>query len=313
LHLQHHSKPYNSYTDFLKSTFSGRVQKLSVHADMNCPNRDGTKGIGGCTYCNNHAFTPSYCHTHRSITQQVAEGIEFHKRRYRRANKFIVYFQSYSNTYDTIDVLEKKFLEALSIEHVIGISIGTRPDCISIDTVELLAEIAKKYYVSVELGIESVYDKTLVRINRGHTMNDTIATLEQLSKYNITTGGHFIIGLPGESDEEMLNATSIISNLTLKSIKLHQLQILKDTTMANEYMANPRQFELFELADYINFIVRFVERLSPQLFIDRFAAEVPPRFLIAPDWGMIRYEQILKMIIQKFYECNTFQGRLYKI
>jgi len=295
----------------LKKIFSGRVQKLSIHAEMSCPNRDGTKSFGGCTYCNNQAFAPSYCHTDIDIEQQIIDGIEFHKKRYRRAQNFIAYFQSYSNTYDDIDVLENKFRQALSVKNIIGISIGTRPDCISDDILQLLSNIAKNYFVSVELGIESVYDKSLLRVNRAHTMEDTLNALEKLSKYNITTGGHFILGLPDESEEEMLNTATIISSFGLKSIKLHQLQILKNTIMATEFANAPEKFNLFELADYIDFVVRFVERLSPEIYIDRFAAEVPPRYLIAPDWGLIRYDQVLNLIIKKFEERKTYHGKLF--
>lgn len=300
---------FNSYSTFIKSYFGERAQKISIHAGMNCPNRDGTKGIGGCIYCSNVAFTPSYCQSEKSIESQIIEGIDFHKKRYRRANKYLAYFQSYSNTYTTPDELEKMFNQALKVEGVAGIVVGTRPDCVDESIIDVLDFYSKKTFIKIELGIESVYDKTLDLINRGHTFNDVLIAIKLCKKANLRIGGHFIIGLPGESRSELLNAASIISELGLFSIKLHQLQIFKNTELETLYNRDSKIIELFELDEYINFIVSFTERLNPDIFIERFAGEVPPRYLIAPDWGMIRYDSVLVKINECFEKRDTFQGK----
>jgi len=303
---------FRSYTDFLKGKFGTRVQKLSVHAGMTCPNRDGTKGTEGCIYCLNEAFTPSYCTAAKSITQQISEGIEFHRKRYRRASKYMVYFQAYSNTYTEPAALQKMFEEALSVEGIAGITAGTRPDCISNEIAGILVDFSKKTYIKVELGIESVFDDTLSFIRRGHSMDDTFRALDILHKSNIPAGGHFILGLPGDGKNRMADMTAMISKMGLLSVKLHQLQILRGTPLEQIYRKQEPHFPLFELAEYIDFIVDFAERLNPEIYIERFAAEVPPRYLIAPDWGNLRYDNILQLIIKRFEDRNTYQGRCYQ-
>jgi len=302
---------FNSYSNFIKDFFGERVQKISIHAGMNCPNRDGTKGIGGCIYCRNDAFTPSYCQAEKSIENQIIEGIEFHKKRYRRANKYLAYFQSYSNTYTSPDELESMFEQALKVDGVAGIAVGTRPDCVDDSIIEVLSFYSKKTFVKIELGIESVYDKTLDLINRGHSFKDVLNTIELCKKANLRIGGHFIIGLPGESRADILKAANIISELGLFSIKLHQLQIFKNTKLETLYNNNSKIIELFELEEYINFIVSFTELLDPNIYIERFAGEVPPRYLIAPDWGMIRYDSVLIKINECFEKRDTYQGKLF--
>lgn len=303
---------FRSYTSYLKEKFGSRVQKLSVHAGMTCPNRDGSKGTEGCIYCLNEAFTPSYCTSEKTITQQIAEGIEFHRKRYRRASKYLVYFQAYSNTYTEPETLQKMFEEALSVEGISGITAGTRPDCISSEIAEVLAYYSKKTSIKVELGIESVYDDTLRLIMRGHSMDDTFNALDILHRLNIPTGGHFIFGLPGEGKNRLPEMASIISKMGLMSVKLHQLQILKGTPLEQIYRKQGPRFPLFELAEYIDFIVDFAERLHPDIYIERFAAEVPPRYLVAPDWGNLRYDNILQLIIKRFEKRNSFQGKYYQ-
>ncbi len=311
--MQINNHYYKSYTDFLKKKFGTRVQKLSVHAGLTCPNRDGTKGTTGCIYCLNEAFTPSYCRPEKNVRQQLLEGIEFHKNRYRRATSYIAYFQSYSNTYTDAEQLERMFEEALSVDGIIGISAGTRPDCINDDIAKLLHDFSDRAYVKIELGIESVFDDTLSIIKRGHNMLDTANAISLLNQYNIPVGGHMILGLPGEDKNRLMQTAEILSSFDLFSVKLHQLQIFRGTEIEKMYMKTQNDFHLFELNEYIDLAVDFAERLNPDIYIERFAGEVPPRFLVAPDWGMIRYDSILQKIIKRFEERNTFQGKHYKL
>ena len=223
------NKRYNSYSAYFKELFGGRVQKLTIDAGFTCPNRDGNKGVGGCTYCNNDAFNPSYCVPDKSISTQISQGIEFHSKRYRRANNFLAYFQAYSNTYGSLEHLKKLYDEALSYPGVVGLVIGTRPDCIDDQKLRYFAELAKEKYIIIEYGIESCYNSTLESINRGHTFEETKEAIINTAGYGIHTGSHIIFGLPGESREQMLAQAEIISALPLNTIKFHQLQIIKGT------------------------------------------------------------------------------------
>lgn len=306
-----HNRRFNAYSNYFKNSFGERVQKLSINAGFTCPNRDGSLGVGGCTFCDNDAFNPSYCDPQKSVKQQIYEGIEFHQKRYRRANKYLAYFQAYSNTYADIAQLKALYEEALSIPEVIGLVIGTRPDCISDSLLEYLAGLSKKYYIILEFGIESCYDKTLLRINRGHTFQQSVDAIKLAASRGIKTGAHLIFGLPGESREEMLKQVEIISELPINNIKFHQLQIIKGTKMAEEYISSPDSFDFFELPDYIEFVIDFLERLNPKIVIERFAGEVPPRFLAGPGWGLIRNDQILNLIEKCLEERDTWQGRIY--
>lgn len=304
-----HSRRFNAYSNYILKEFGERVQKLSIDAGFTCPNHDGTVGTGGCTYCNNNAFNPSYCTPSKSISQQIIEGIEFHQKRYRRANKYLAYFQPFSNTYAPLDKLRNIYNEAIKFPEVIGLVIGTRPDCIDDKKLEFFSELSKKYYVIIEYGIESCYDKTLERVNRGHSFEQSVKAITKTAQKGIKTGAHIIFGLPGETKQEMLDEADILSELPLNNIKFHQLQIIKDTEMAKEYREKPENFNLFSLNEYIDFIITFLERLTPDIVIERFAGEVPPRFLSGPNWGLIRNDQILNLIKKKLYEKNTWQGR----
>ena len=306
-----HERRFNAYSNYFKKIFGQRVQKLSVNAGFTCPNRDGSVSFGGCTYCDNSAFNPSYCDTLKSITQQIDEGISFHGWRYRRATSYLAYFQPFSNTYADLETLKLGYEEALSHEKIIGLVIGTRPDCIDEEKLQYISELAKEHYVIIEYGIESCYNRTLERINRGHSFEKTIKSIELTKKYGIHTGGHFIFGLPGESREDLLNQAQIISKLPLDTIKFHQLQIFKNTKMAEDYLARPEDYQLFEQGEYIEFVIDFLERLNPNIVVERFAGEVPPRYRIAPDWGLVRYETIFSDIERRFEERNTYQGRLF--
>ncbi len=308
-----HSRRFNAYSNYFKMKFGARVQKLTIDAGFTCPNRDGTISAGGCTYCNNNAFNPSYCHPSKTIKQQIQEGIEFHRNRYRKAEKFLAYFQAYSNTYASIEKLKEAYTHAVRHKDVIGLVIGTRPDCIDDEKLDLLAEFSRNYYVTMEYGLESCYNQTLERINRGHTMEQSIEALQKTAKRRIKTGIHLIFGLPGEDVRDMLDEAAIISKLPIHTVKFHQMQILKKTRMAKEYSKYPERFNLFSLEDYLNFMVHFVERMNPDFYIERFSAEVPPQYLIAPDWGLIRNFQVLHKLERKLQDLDTWQGKLYNI
>jgi len=305
------TRPYNAYSNYFKKVFGSRIQKLSIDAGFTCPNRDGKVSYGGCTFCDNDAFNPSYCQPSKSITQQIDEGIEFHRWRYEKANKYLAYFQPHSNTYSDIDTLKKLYQEALSHENIIGLVIGTRPDCVDKEKLDYIAELSKDYYVILEFGIESCWDKTLKRINRGHDFSQTKWAIEESVKRGIKTGGHIIFGLPSETKEEMLQEADILSHLGLTSVKFHQLQLFKNTAILEDYEKNPQDFHLFSFEEYKEFIIDFLEKLSPEIVIERFAGEVPPRFRAIEGWGNIRNEEVVSQIEQRMLERNTYQGRLF--
>jgi hypothetical protein len=304
-----HPRRFNSYAEYFKKEFGGRIQKLTLDAGFTCPNRDGSLGTGGCTYCNNDAFNPSYCSPQKSITQQLSEGAEFHQRRYRRADRYLAYFQAYSNTYDTLERLKVLYEEALAFPSVIGLVIGTRPDCMSDEILAYLAEINKRAFLMVEYGVESIREETLSRINRGHTYRQSVEAIEKTAALGIRTAAHFILGLPGESRADILEMATEISGLPLHGIKLHQLQIVHGTKMAQEYRLSPDNFNFFTLEEYIELIVDFLELLNPSFVVERFAGEVPPRFLAGPGWGFIRNDQILVMVEKRLEERETWQGK----
>lgn len=307
-----HIRRYNAYAQYFEREFGGRVQKVTIDAGFTCPNRDGTKGRGGCTYCNNYAFNPSYCSPEKSITQQIKEGIEFHANRYRRASKFLAYFQAYSNTYDTLDNLRRRYDEALQNENVVGLVIGTRPDCIDEEKLEYFAQLARTHYVIIEYGIESCYDATLKRINRGHTFAEAEKAIRLTADYGLKTGAHLIFGLPGETSQMMLDQANVISKLPLTTLKFHQLQIVKNTVMEQQYRQQPEDFRFFNLDEYIDLVIDFLELLNPAIVVERFAGEVPPRFIAGPQWGPLRYDQILQIIEQQLQQRNTWQGRTFE-
>ena len=307
-----HHRRFNAYSDYFRSRYGTRIQKVSVDAGFTCPNRDGTRGTGGCIYCNNDAFNPSYCIPDKPVTVQIEEGIKFHKWRYDRAVSYLAYFQAYSNTYAPLGKLRAVYEEALRYPGVVGLIIGTRPDCIDDEKLSYLKELSTRFYLSVEYGIESCYDRTLLRINRGHTFKDAIDAVNATAALGINTGAHFIFGLPGESREEMLAESGIISSLPLKTVKFHQLQILKGTIMEEEYRRNPDEFKLFSWDEYLDFFIRFLERFNPDIVVDRFTGEAPPRFHSIDGWTRKRSDQLTTLIEKRLEELNTWQGRLYK-
>ena len=303
-------KRYNSFVGYFKRKYGERLQKIVLDAGFTCPNRDGSVGRGGCTYCDNAAFHPSYSTPGKSIRQQLDEGIEFHKVRYRTTEHYLAYFQAYSNTYAPLERLRQLYEEALSHPQVVGIVIGTRPDCVDEAKLDYLAELAQKHVVIVEYGIESCYDVTLRRINRGHDFETARRAVEMTAERGIDVGVHFILGLPGETRQMMLDACRMINDLPVRSVKFHQLQIVKGTRMEREYAERPEDFERFSLDEYLDFFVDMLERLRPTLSIERFVGEVPPRFVNETPWGLIRNVELLRLLDRRLEERATWQGRL---
>ena len=301
---------YRRYSDYFRALFGRRVQKLSVDAGFTCPNRDGTIATGGCTFCNNSAFTPSYCRPEKSIRQQIDEGIEFHRRRYREAMQYLVYFQAYSNTYAPAETLRSRYTEALSHPDVAGIVVGTRPDCVDGEKLDLLAEIARERYVAVEYGIESVYDATLRRVNRGHDFATAERAVRMTAERGLHTGAHFILGFPGETDEMILDSAAAINRLPLTTVKFHQLQIMRGTPLAAEYDARPELFRTWSIGEYIDLFAELLRRLRPDLVVERFAGEAPPRYHHTEGWGLVRNETLWAMLDRRLDELDARQGEL---
>ena len=306
------NRRFNSYSNYFTKQFGGRVQKISIDAGFSCPNRDGIISTGGCTFCSNEAFNPSYCRPEKPIKQQIEEGIAFHQRRYRRASKYLAYFQPFSNTYKPLEKLKGIYQQALEMPEIAGIVIGTRPDLVDEQILQYLNKIQQTHYVMLEYGVESIYDETLLRVNRGHDFATAERAIRLTAQYGIPCGAHFIFGLPGETKAMMLDAADIISRLPLTTVKFHQLQIFKDTKMAEEYQQHPENFHLFDLEEYIDFVIDFAERLNPDIVIERFAGEVPPRYLVSEPWMKLRYDEVLARIEKRMEERETWQGRYYQ-
>ena len=305
-------KRYNSFTGYFREKYGCRLQKIVIDAGFTCPNRDGRVGTGGCTYCNNAAFHPNYSTPDKPVLQQIEEGIEFHKGRYRNTHDYLAYFQSFSNTYAPLEVLREFYGQALEHPSVRGIVVGTRPDCIDDEKLDYFQALSKDKVVIIEYGIESCYDKTLRRINRGHDFAAAVRAVEATAARGIFQGAHFIMGLPGESREELIGMAPIINELPLNTLKFHQLQIIKGTAMEREYERVPEDFISFTLDGYVDFCVDFLEYLRPDLYIERFAGEVPPRFVNHTPWGLIRNTELLRLLDKRLQERDTYQGRLYK-
>ncbi len=301
---------YLNYNTLLRSQFDERVQKISINAGFTCPNRDGSKGRGGCTYCNNQSFVPGYAKPTKSVLQQVEEGIAFFHEKYA-TQYYLAYFQSYTNTYDKLENLVKIYDEALSHPKVKGIVVGTRPDCVSEELLDYFAELSKKHYVMIEYGIESTKDESLEFINRGHDFAAAEWAIRETAARVVRTGAHLILGLPHESREDLLAHADKISKLPLTALKLHQLQLVRGTIMARQYAEHPEWFRLMSPEEYIELVIDFLERLNPDIAIERFVSQSPYKLLIAPDWGLKNFE-FVHMIEKRLQELDTRQGRLYK-
>lgn len=303
------AKPYKDFTSYLSESFPFKVQKISIDAGFSCPNRDGTKGRGGCTYCNNKSFSPEYSPHIKTVTEQLKQGIEFFSHKYTEM-KYLAYFQSYTNTYDSVDKLIELYEEALAYPGVVGLVVSTRPDCMPNELLDYFEKINATHFLLIEYGVESTLNKTLERVNRQHTYDDSSKAIRDTAARGIAVGAHLILGLPGETRSEIISHSTTLSSLPLTTIKVHQLQIIKGTAMAKEYKTNPEQFHIFELDEYIDVCVDFSELLNPNFYIDRFASQSPKDMLIAPDWG-IKNHELTQKVIKRFKERNTFQGKLF--
>lgn len=321
-------KRYNSFVGYFKRKYGERLQKIVLDAGFTCPNRDGKVGRGGCTYCDNAAFHPSYSTAGKSLHQQMDEGIEFHKVRYRTTEHYLAYFQAFSNTYAPLERLKSLYEEALSHPQVVGIVIGTRPDCVDEEKLDYLTALANGSVlegwsrslagegvrtapiVILEYGIESCYDTTLLRINRGHDFETARRAVRMTAERGIDVGVHFILGLPGETRQMMLEACDMINGLPIRSVKFHQLQIVKGTRMEKDFAERPEDFERFSLEEYLDFFADILERLRPDIHIERFVGEVPPRFVNETPWGLIRNVELIRLLDKKLEERQTWQGRL---
>jgi radical SAM protein (TIGR01212 family) len=301
---------YNDYTSVLKKLFAGRVQKITVNAGFTCPNRDGTKGVGGCTYCNNQSFSPEYCHSQKTVSEQIEEGIRFFDHKYK-GQKYLVYFQSYTNTYDEMERLVSLYEEALSYPQVAGLVVGTRPDCVSNDLLEYFADLATEKYVMIEYGVESTSNETLKFINRGHSYEEAEEIIRRTAEKGIFTGVHLILGLPGETREMILSHADKISQLPITAVKLHQLQLIKGTKMAAQYEENPEIFNLYSSDEYIDLVIDFLERLNPYIAVERFVSQSPKSLLIAPDWGLKNFE-FMEKVKKRLVKRDTWQGKNFK-
>ena len=300
-------RPYYDFSTFLRQYFEGKVQKISVHAGFTCPNRDGAKGVGGCTYCNNQTFNPEYCDPKLSVTQQLEDGIRFFERKYP-AMRYLAYFQAYTNTYGELEHLKKMYEEALAVDAVVGLVIGTRPDCMPDALLDYLQELNRRTFLMVEYGIESANDETLRRINRGHDFATAVEAVRRTHERGILTGGHLILGLPGEERDELLRQASLIASLPLDMLKLHQLQLIKGTRMAREYEEHPEWFHLYKADEYIELAIDYIERIPQHVVIERFISQSPRTLLIAPDWGMKNHE-FVDRLRRRMAERNTWQGK----
>ena len=321
-------KRYNSFVGYFKRKYGERLQKIVIDAGFTCPNRDGKVGRGGCTYCDNAAFHPAYSTAGKSLHRQMDEGIEFHKVRYRTTEHYLAYFQTFSNTYAPLERLKTLYEEALGHPQVVGIVIGTRPDCVDEEKLDYLAALAggsvlegwsrslagegvrTAPIVIMEYGIESCYDTTLVRINRGHDFETARRAVRMTAERGLDVGVHFILGLPGESRQMMLDSCAMINDLPIRSVKFHQLQIVKGTRMEKEFAERPEDFECFSLEEYLDFFVDMLERLRPDLSIERFVGEVPPRFVNETPWGLIRNVELIRLLDKRLEERQTWQGRI---
>ncbi|MDR1367204.1 MAG: TIGR01212 family radical SAM protein [Candidatus Accumulibacter sp.] len=303
---------YNAYNDWAKERYGGRLQKISVDAGFTCPNRDGLLGFGGCSFCNNEGFSPSYLKGLRDIGEQIDTGVEFARRRYPRARAFLAYFQRYSNTYATVEKLKKAYGEALIHTDIAGLVIGTRPDCLPDETLDYLAGLSRRVFVELEIGIESCEDAVLKECLRGHDFSCTRDAFTRAARRGLFLTGHLLIGLPLETRESLIRGAEALASLPADALKFHQLQIVRNTRLAKRYLAAPESFRLPDMESYLDSVIDIVERLPPNVKIQRLGSEVPPDVLASPDWGM-RLDKFPPLFEERLRARNTWQGRLYAV
>ena len=302
-----HGRRYHAYADWVKEKFGTRLQKISINAGFTCPNRDGKVGYGGCSFCDNSSFTPYYTRS-SGIEEQIEKGLTFLKKRYRKAGKFLGYLQSYSNTYGSKDDLIRVYEKILSHPEISGLVIGTRPDCIDREVVNLLESLSEENIIQVELGLESCYDQTLGEINRGHDFKRSIEAIRLLKETEIHVTAHFILGLPGENFDMLVDQVKLINSLGIDSVKFHQLQIIKGTKMASQYRKG--HIYVFELNEYLDLLSEIIARLDPAITIQRLVTEAPASKKIAPAWGL-KTEEFLNKLDEMLTQKSIFQGKNY--
>ena len=278
-----------SFGEWLQAELNVKTQKISVNAGFTCPNRDGRVGTGGCTFCNNQTFNPEYCQTSKSVAQQLEEGKRFFARKYP-SMRYLAYFQAYTNTYAPLCELRDKYEEALGVDGVVGLVVGTRPDCMPPALLDYLEQLHRHTFILIEYGVESIYDRTLNRINRGHSWEASVDAILRTAARGIPVGAHLIMGLPGESIDDMLAEADAMSDLPVKVLKLHQLQLIRHTPMADEYKRCPADFVRFTAAEYARFVAQFIKRTRTDIIFDRFVNQSPPQLLAEPGWGLKNYE-----------------------
>jgi radical SAM protein (TIGR01212 family) len=298
---------YNDYGTWIRRQFPYRVQKISIDAGFTCPNRDGRISTGGCIYCDNRTFNPSYCQRRHSVTQQLKEGKRFFAHKYPDM-KYLAYFQAFTNTYAPLSQLKALYEEALQVDDIVGIVIGTRPDCVSDELLDYLAELNQRTFVLVEYGIESANNDTLLRINRGHSFEQSQEAIQRTHQRGLLTGAHIILGLPGEDAAESLRQASIISSLPIDILKIHQMQIIRGTRLAEEFAANP--FHIYTVDEYIKLIAEYIQRLRPDLILERFVSQSPKELLIAPHWGLKNYE-FTNLLVNYLKQNKIYQGQFF--
>ena len=297
---------YRDFADFLAGYFPYKVQKLAINAGFTCPNRDGSKGIGGCTYCNNQTFNPSYCAPRLSVAEQIEEGKSFFGRKYPDM-RYLAYFQAYTNTHGDIDRLMALYREALAQPMVEGLIIGTRPDCVPDKLLDELESLSREKFVMIEYGAETSHNVTLDRINRCHTWEDTVDAVTRTVARHIPVGLHLIIGLPGEDDQMILETIDRISALPIDTVKLHQLQLIRGTRMARDIEQGLYDVPVFTADSYIDLCCRIIERISPSIAIERFVSQSSDNLLISPRWGLKNY-QFTNLLNNRIKENGIRQG-----
>lgn len=316
---------YRDFGTWIRGRFPFRVQKLSVDAGFSCPNRDGRIGWGGCIYCDNRTFNPAYCDSRLTVTEQLERGKAFFARKYPDM-KYLAYFQAYTNTYAPVRELAALYEEALAVDDVVGLVIGTRPDCMSTELLDYLADLSRNYqaktngqvlkdgqlqadgqrlFVLIEYGIESTNDATLQRINRGHNFDCVRRAVEETHRRGLLTGGHVIIGLPGEDREESLRQAHVISELPLDILKIHQMQVIEGTPLARLY--REQHFHVYGLEEYIEVVTEYIRRLRPSLVLERFVSQSPANLLVAPKWG-IKNHEFTAMLHRYMEKVDARQG-----
>ena len=301
---------YHLYNDWAKKKYGGRLQKVSIDAGFTCPNRDGSLGIGGCSFCNNEGFSPSYLREERDICKQIDIGIEFMRRRYPKTKGFLAYFQSYSNTYDSLDHLKKTYELALAHPTVSGLVIGTRPDCLPDETLDYLAELSKRMLVELEIGIESCNDEVLRECLRGHDFACTEDAIRRAARRGLFITGHLLLGLPLETRASLIEGAKALAKLPLDALKFHQLHIVRGTRLANQYRSASERIQLLDPDNYLDAVIDMLEYLPPHMKIQRLGSEVPPNVLVSPDWGM-RLHKFPARLEEKLKARSTWQGKLF--